>query len=116
MKKREAFQVRKKRTRSRIQDDTDRVRLFVHRSNKHIYAQLIDNKKGNTLLTVSDVKKGKEKNKQTKTETALHIGEDIAKRAIKKGIKDVVFDRSGYKYHGRVKALSEGARKGGLNF
>jgi len=93
-----------------------RGRLSVFRSNKHIYVQIIDGK-GVVLVSSSDLKKLSNKNqKLTKTETAFLVGEEIAKKALKKKINDVVFDRGGYKYHGRVKAIAEGARKGGLNF
>ncbi|MDO8487294.1 MAG: 50S ribosomal protein L18 [Candidatus Curtissbacteria bacterium] len=93
-------------------------RLVVSRSNKYLYAQIIDDTKGETLAAVSTLKvKGmKEDSKNPKTNLAYTIGEKLAHDALAKKIKKVVFDRAGYKYHGRVKALAEGARKGGLNF
>ncbi|MEK7579871.1 MAG: 50S ribosomal protein L18 [Patescibacteria group bacterium] len=101
--KREKRIIRHKRVRAVIKGTAARPRLSVFRSNKHIYAQLIDDTKGITLLSSSD-----------KKSTALKIGEDLAKKAVEKGIKEVVFDRGGYKYHGRVKDIAEGARSGGL--
>lgn len=98
------------------------MRLSVFRSNKHIYAQLIDDAKGVTFAASSDLKlalpKPEDSNspKITKIEKARKIGENIAKVAISQKIKKIVFDRRSYKYHGRVKALAEGARKGGLIF
>lgn len=80
-----------------------RARLSVFRSNRYIYAQVIDDTKGATLVAA-------------KGELPLKVGEEIAQKALKKKIKDVVFDRGRYRYHGRVKALAEAARKGGLNF
>ncbi len=95
-----------------------RARLSVFRSSKHIYAQLIDDLKGETLATASTLEKtmrgdGK---KGTNVEAAKAVGKLIAERAKEKGIKDVVFDRGGYLYHGRIKALADAAREGGLNF
>ena len=89
-------------------------RLVVFRSNKFIYAQIIDNIAAKTLVSASDIKM---KNKKaTKIERAKEIGANLAKVATAKNIKKVVFDRSGYKFHGRVKALAQGAREGGLEF
>jgi len=119
---------RHRRIRAKVFGTKERPRLCVFRSNKHIYAQLIDDKKGNTLLTASDLelKVSKEKSPaSTKTSTnkqkvkiaiAREVGKLIAKKALKKNIKKIVFDRGGYKYHGRVKALAEGAREEGLEF
>ena len=87
-------------------------RLIVFRSNKHIYAQIFDAQKGKTIVGTSDLKD----DTGTKVKIAEKVGEDIAKQAIKSGIKEVVFDRQGYKYHGRVKALAEKAREAGLKF
>lgn len=92
-----------------------RPRLSVFRSNKRIYAQLIDDKAGKTLIAASE-KEIKSKTKQTRMEKAELLGEILAKKSLKKKIKQIVFDRSSYRYHGRVKALAEGARKGGLKF
>lgn len=116
MDKKKSFLKRQKRVRGSIASNLTRVRLTVHRSNKHIYAQLIDDKKGVTLVSAGDLGKETKGKKSGKTESAFFVGEKIAERASKKGIKTVAFDRSGYKYHGRIKAVAEGARKGGLNF
>lgn len=89
-------------------------RLCVFRSNKHIYAQLIDDVKKQTILSVNDSKL--KKGKQVKVDLAKEIGKAIAKAALENKIEKVVFDRGPYKYHGRVKAVAEGAREGGLKF
>lgn len=105
---------RKARVRKKIKGTTERPRLNVYRSNKHIYAQIIDDNTGSTIAAVSTQAEGFGDAK--KTEAAKKAGEAIAKRAIEKGIEKVVFDRSGYIYHGRIKALAEGAREAGLKF
>lgn len=95
-----------------------RLRLSVFRSNKSIYAQIIDDEQGKTLVAAceKDLKEiGKDK-KITKTQKAKMVGELVAKKATAKGIKEVRFDRRSYRYHGRVRALAEGAREGGLDF
>ena len=102
----------KARIRSKVQGTADVPRLCVYRSNKAIYAQIIDDTKGNTLLAVSS--KGIEKG--SKTEIAKEEGKAIAEKASANGIESVKFDRNGYLYHGRVKNLAEGAREGGLKF
>ncbi|MBI4692134.1 MAG: 50S ribosomal protein L18 [Candidatus Terrybacteria bacterium] len=107
------IKIRHKRVRARIIGISERPRLSVFRSNKHIFLQLIDDKKGGTLISASDLKI---KKKGTKTEMAKMVGKELAKLAKEKKIKSVVFDRGGYKYHGRVKAAAEGAREGGLIF
>ena len=105
------------RIRKKISGTSDRPRLRVFRSNKHIYAQIIDDTAGRTLVSMSTVDKefdsGEEKDK---TAAAGKVGELLASRAVAAGIKKVTFDRGGAIYHGRVKSLSEGARKGGLEF
>ncbi|HOP47549.1 MAG TPA: 50S ribosomal protein L18 [Desulfobacteraceae bacterium] len=110
---------RKKRVRKNVKGTSDKPRLCVFRSSKHIYAQIIDDSKGITLAAASslskDVSAKSEKNSGNREGAAL-IGATIADQAIKKGIKKVVFDRNGFLYHGRVKALSEGAREHGLEF
>ncbi|MBN1276800.1 MAG: 50S ribosomal protein L18 [Deltaproteobacteria bacterium] len=110
---------RKKRVRKNVTGTSEKPRLCVFRSSRHIYAQIIDDSKGITLAAASSLSKdisGKvEKNSGNKEGAAL-IGAAIADRAIEKGIKRVVFDRNGFLYHGRVKALSEGAREHGLEF
>jgi large subunit ribosomal protein L18 len=95
-----------------------RKRLSVFRSSKHIYAQVIDDEAGATLASASSIEKPTREALKTgaSVEAATAVGKLIAQRAQEKGIKDVVFDRGGYLYHGRVKALAEAAREGGLNF
>ena len=90
-------------------------RLSVFRSNKNIYAQIIDDEKGNTLASASSMNSDFDKFKN-KIDKALEVGKLLAKKANKKGINSVKFDRGGYLYHGRVKSLAEGAREGGLKF
>ncbi len=106
---------RHKRVRGKINGTAECPRLCVFRSSSNIYAQLIDDEKGVTLSAASTTEKEFEGSKGNKEE-ARKIGLLIAKRAIDKGIKEVVFDRGGYIYHGRVKELAEGAREGGLEF
>jgi ribosomal protein L18, bacterial type len=106
------------RVRNKISGTTERPRLCVFRSNSNIYAQVIDDKKGNTLVAASTLDaaiKGKVANAGNK-EAAKEVGKLIAERAIEKGIKVVVFDRGGYIYHGRIKELADGAREAGLEF
>lgn len=106
----------KKRIRSKVNGDSTRPRLSVFRSNKEIYAQLIDDVTGKTLLSASSNEKGTKKASGDKKEQAKSVGAAIAKKAVEKGIKSVVFDRNGFLYHGRIKALADGARENGLNF
>ena len=106
---------RHKRVRGKVSGTAQCPRLNVFRSAKHIYAQLIDDAAGVTLCSASTVEKGFDGNGGN-IEAAKKIGSTLAERAKDKGITDVVFDRSGYVYHGRVAALAEGAREGGLNF
>ena len=103
------------RVRGKISGTAESPRLSVFRSERNIYAQIIDDVAGNTLCSASTVEKGFEGNGGN-VEAAKKIGETIAKRALEKGIENVVFDRGGYIYHGRVAALAEGAREGGLKF
>jgi large subunit ribosomal protein L18 len=112
--KRQKKQDRQKRVRAKITGTPKRPRLSVFKSLKYIKVQLIDDIKGETLLSASD-SEIKDK-KLTKTEKAKELGKLIAKKALDKNIKSVVFDRAGYKYHGRVKAVAEGARAAGLEF
>jgi large subunit ribosomal protein L18 len=95
-----------------------RKRLSVFRSSKHIYAQVIDDDAGTTLVAASSIEKAQREGQKTgaSVEAAKTVGKLIAERAKEKGIKDVVFDRGSYLYHGRVKALADAAREGGLNF
>ncbi len=127
---REKKSARHRRIRAKISGTAARPRLCVSRSGKHIYAQLIDDEKGKVLLAVSDLKLGKqvaEKGKAKdegktataswlKVDKAKEIGRLIAEKAKNSKIEKVVFDRGGYVYHGRVKAVAEGAREGGLKF
>ena len=111
----EKYTLRKRRhvrVRAKIEGTTERPRLIVFRSLMHTFAQIIDDSNGKVIAGASDIKMAK----GTKTERAKTVGEDIAKIAKEKKIETVVFDRNGYKYHGRVKALAEGAREGGLKF
>lgn len=108
--------VRHNRVRSRISGSLERPRLCVFRSNTSVYVQIIDDTKHSTILSASDKNLSASDKKGTKTERSSKVGEHIAKLAIEKNITTVKFDRGGYKYHGRVKALAEGARKGGLIF
>ncbi|MFH1005479.1 MAG: 50S ribosomal protein L18 [Bacteroidota bacterium] len=108
----------KKRIRSKISGNTARPRLVVFRSNSEIYAQLVDDSTGKTIVAASSLGKSviKELSGKNKTEQAKVIGSEIAKKSIGKGISNVVFDRGGYLYHGRVKALADAARESGLKF
>ena len=89
-------------------------RLIVYRSLKHIHASVVDDQSGKTIISASDVKMKKEK--KTKKTLAREVGKEIAKKALEKNITAIAFDRAGYRYHGRVKELAEGAREGGLQF
>ena len=102
----------KTRIRGRVSGNAERPRMSVFRSNKAIYVQLIDDLTGKTLVSASS--KGIEEG--TKSEIAAKVGELVAKKALEAGIETVVFDRNGYLFHGRVKSLADGARKGGLKF
>ena len=106
---------RQKRIRSKTKGTSEKPRLSVFRSNKSIYAQVIDDEKQKTIIGVSQ-KELSNKEKTTKTDKARQLGLLIAKKAIQKKISEVVFDRGSYKYHGRVKAVAQGAREGGLKF
>ena len=106
---------RHRRVRAKISGTAQRPRLNVFRSNKHIYAQLIDDVNGVTLASASAMDKGFEGNGGNK-EAARKVGQAIAKAAAEKNIEEVVFDRGGYLYHGRVKELADGARESGLKF
>lgn len=90
-------------------------RLVVNRSNRYIYAQLVDDEKGNTIASVSSLGKDvADAGKKSKSAQAFSLGEALAKKAVAKGIKSVIFDRRSSKFHGRVKSLADGAKKGGL--
>lgn len=107
---------RKKRVRKKIKGSEEKPRLNVYRSNKHIYAQIIDDSSNKTLLSASTKSKELADGKLKKADAAKKVGALIGKLAKEKGIGAVIFDRSGYIYHGRIKALAEGAREAGLNF
>jgi len=100
------------RSRAKISGTDSNPRLIVFRSTKYTYAQLIDDASGKTLASSHDMKAGK----GTKTERAKAVGVDLAAKAKKAGVETCIFDRNGYKFHGRIKALAEGAREGGLKF
>ena len=104
------------RIRKKVTGTSQRPRLSVYRSNKDIYVQLVDDVNGHTLVAASSREKDLSENKGSKIEKSKLVGQKVAERAKDAGIDNVVFDRGGYLYHGRVKALAEGAREGGLNF
>lgn len=108
----------RRRIRSTIRGTSERPRLSIYKSNKHIYAQLVNDLEGQTLAAASTQTESIEKDlkDKPKTESARIVGEHLAKLARENGIDKAVFDRSGYKYHGVVKSLAEGAREGGLDF
>ena len=117
-------QLRAARRAGRIRNDlkstglkNGRKRLSVFRSNSHIYAQLIDDAAGKTIASASSMDKSlRDSVKGVSIEAAQKVGEEIAQRATKEGVRDIYFDRGGFRYQGRVKALADGARQGGLNF
>jgi large subunit ribosomal protein L18 len=108
----------KARIRKKISGTPEKPRISVFRSNKHIYAQIVDDVNRKTLVAASTLSKelAEQLAGKTKSEKAELVGKLLAEKALKANIKNVIFDRSGYKYHGRIKALAEGARKGGLIF
>lgn len=112
--KKQQKKIRQKRVRAKIFGTKNKPRLNIFRSLNYINVQLIDDTEGKTLLSASD-KEIKAK-KVTKVEKAKEVGKLVAKKALEQNIKSVVFDRAGYKYHGRVKAVADGAREGGLEF
>ena len=109
---------RHKRIRNKISGTPERPRLSVYRSSKHIYAQIIDDVKGVTLVAASTMEKAiaDAVKEMTKSEQAKYVGGELGRRALEKGVTTVVFDRSGYLYMGRLEALAEGAREAGLQF
>ncbi|MFC1930428.1 50S ribosomal protein L18 [Chloroflexota bacterium] len=115
---RTARAARHRRVRAKVQGSAERPRLCVFRSLNHIYGQIIDDAKGMTLISASTLDTElREKVKDTpKKDIANLVGKLVAERAIEKGITSIIFDRAGYKYHGRVKSLAEGARGAGLQF
>ena len=109
-------EIRHARVRKSVIGTAEKPRLCVYRSLNHIYCQLVDDSKGHTLVSASTLDQELKSGNKKKTETAAFVGKMIAKRASESGIKKVVFDRGGYQYHGRVKALADAARKAGLEF
>jgi len=109
---------RKRRIRKNVYGTQERPRLSVFRSARHIYAQIIDDTQGKTLAAASSLDKGiaNQENSKGKVAVATSVGKLVGQRAIENGVKQVVFDRNGFLYHGRVKALSDGAREAGLDF
>ncbi len=118
-KSRQEVRVKKhKRLRNRFSGTAERPRLAVFRSNNHMYAQIIDDTVGNTLVSASTLEKSvkAELEKTNNVDAAAYLGTVIGKRAVEKGIKTVVFDRGGYVYHGKIAALADAAREAGLEF
>lgn len=107
---------RRRRVRATVHGVADRPRLNVFRSDKHIHVQLIDDEAGHTLAAASTLEKDIRSRKMKKLEQAAAVGKLLAERALAKQITQAVFDRAGYRYHGRVKGVAEGAREGGLKF
>jgi large subunit ribosomal protein L18 len=119
LRKMNQFDRRKRRVRRELAGNaSDRPRLSVHRSSKHIYAQVIDDARGRTLASASSLEKALKGQLKTGADkaAAAAVGKLLAQRAAEAGITNVVFDRGGFRYHGRVKALADGAREGGLSF
>lgn len=117
--KRENRLKRKKRVRKKIKGTPERPRLTVFRTAKHIYAQIVDDNNGRTLVATSTISqdfKSKAKGISGNIKGAILVGETIGKKGIEKGIKKIIFDRNGFLYHGRIKALADAARKSGLIF
>jgi large subunit ribosomal protein L18 len=114
--RREARDLRHVRLRRRVRGSAERPRLAVFRSLNHIYAQVIDDRSGTTLAAASSVESSLRSATGTKTDDARRVGQLVAERAKAAGIEKVVFDRAGFKYHGRVRSLAEAAREAGLDF
>jgi large subunit ribosomal protein L18 len=107
---------RKHSIRKKVSGTAERPRLTVFRSSKHIYAQVIDDLKGSTVAAASSLEKDMRSKTGANVDAAKAVGKLVAQRAMEKGVKSVVFDRGGYLYHGRIKALADAAREGGLQF
>ncbi len=118
IKSREARKRRHRRIRAKLAGTAERPRLNVFRSLEHIYVQVIDDENGRTIVSASTVDKNlrADLDGKTKKEQATMVGKAVAERAQAAGVKQVVFDRGGYLYHGRIRALADGAREGGLEF
>ena len=114
--RKEVREKKHRRLRNKINGTAEIPRLCVFRSNKHIYAQVIDDVKGNTLVAASTLDKDIDIEKTNDVAAAKAVGQNIGKKCIEKGINAVVFDRGGYVYHGKVKALADGAREAGVKF
>lgn len=107
---------RRQRIRKKIFGTNAKPRTSVFRSNKHIYVQAIDDESGKTMVSFSDFKLGKSQQKKNRVKIALEVGKEFGKKLKAKKIKTIVFDRGGYRYHGRIKALAEGIRESGIKF
>lgn len=121
MKAQERIESRRRvrvRIREKVKGSAERPRLAIFKSGKHIYAQVIDDRKGATVAAASSLEKDMRGSLKTgaNVDAAKAVGKLVAQRAVEKGVKEVVFDRGGYRYHGRIKALADAAREGGLNF
>ena len=116
LSKEERRQRIKYRIRKKLKGTPERPRLCVYRSNKEIYAQIIDDVSKKVLVAASSMEKSMRNFKGTKTEKSIAVGKLIAEKAKQKGIQNVVFDRNGFLYHGRIKSLADSARENGLNF
>jgi len=118
LNKKQRRTIRHKQIRRKIFGSAKKPRLVAFRSNIHIYAQIIDDKNKKTIVSASDfeLEKVKDKVKKSKVEKAKEVGKLIGQKALAKKISEIVFDRAGYKYHGRIKSLAEGAREAGLKF
>ena len=115
MSKEDLREKRHKRVRKKITGTEERPRLCVYKSNRYIYAQIIDDMKGHTLASASSIEEAL-RSENVNCELSKKVGLLIGTRAVERGIKTVVFDRSGYRYHGNIKSLADGAREGGLEF
>lgn len=109
---------RHRRVRAKIKGTAEKPRVSVYKSHKYLFVQFIDDEKGSTILSnkIESRTKSKTKTKNTKMEKAFLVGQELAESAKGKGIKKIIFDRGGFKYHGRIKALADGLRKGGFKF
>ncbi|MES1157581.1 MAG: 50S ribosomal protein L18 [Haliangium ochraceum] len=116
LNKKESRKKRHRSLRKRVSGTSERPRLAVFRSTRHIYAQVIDDLVQKTLVSATDIEEALRSSKAPKKDRAKLVGAAVAKKCLEKGIDKVVFDRAGYKYHGRVSALAEGAREAGLKF
>jgi len=116
LNKKESRKKRHRSLRKRINGTSERPRLAVFRSTRHIYVQVINDLEQKTLISATDIEEAMRDVKAPKKERAKQVGAAVAKKCLEKGIDKVVFDRAGYKYHGRVSALADGAREAGLKF